>query len=299
MRCLSPILVRNKQGQLVSAPCGQCIHCRLNYARQWSIRIAHERLKYGSNCCFLTLTYSDQFLPADRSVHKSELQKFFKRLRKQLGVKKIRYFACGEYGGLFGRPHYHVCLFGVPVDSKIFRNRHVHYEKGKPCGWHADLDSWRDPDSHEYLGKVHVGSLTPESANYVAGYILKKVKGKYAAEYYANLGIEPEFVLMSRKPGIGEDYVVKHKDYYQVNRYVTIKGTKYPLPRYYVNKAGVKFSPLEAIQTKIDDYKKFHDDCISKGMTHSQMIQYADDLLVQMEKETRAKLKMKGNRHEN
>lgn len=292
MKCLSPLLVKDKYGQLVHAPCGQCIHCRLNYARQWSIRIAHEQLKYGSNCCFLTLTYADEFLPADHSIHKRDLQLFLKRFRKSLGVSKIRYFGCGEYGGKFGRPHYHICVFGVPIDSKIFKNRHVHYEKGKPCGHHCDLSAWP-------YGKVHIGSLTPESANYCAGYILKKVKGKHADEYYSALGIEPEFVLMSRKPGIGQSYVSSHGDYYKVHPYVTIKGCKYPLPRYYVDKSGAKFSPLKALQKRIDDYQKFRDECLAQGMTSAQIIQLAEDKLEYMEKETRARLKMKGNRNEN
>lgn len=293
MKCTSPILVKDKHGLLCHAPCGQCLHCRLNYARQWSIRIAHERLKYGDNCCVLTLTYDDEHLPEDRSVHKSELQKFMKRLRKQVGSKRIRFFGVGEYGGHFGRCHYHCVCFGIPVDSAIFENRHVHYENGKPSGWHCDLASWKN-------GKVHIATLTPESANYVAGYILKKVKGKHASEYYANLGIEPEFVLMSRRPGIGQDYVVAHGDYYKVQPYVTIKGVKYPLPRYYVDKAGVKYNPLEAFQKRIEDWRSFRDDCLAKGMSYMEILKLVEDKLAYAENETRTKLKMKGqNRHEN
>lgn len=295
MRCLYPITVKNATGQFIDVPCGQCIHCRLNQSRQWSIRITHEQLKYGDNSCFLTLTYDDDHLPADCSVHKEHVQLFLKRFRKHLGQKKIRYFGCGEYGDTFGRPHYHVIVFGVPVDADIFRNRHVHYEKGKPCGWHCDLSAWSDPKTYEYYGKVHIGTVTPESANYVASYVVKKVKGKQAKEYYSNLGIEPEFVLMSRRPGIGSDYISSHADYYRTHNFVALKGVKYPLPRYYKEKAEtVSMSDAE-----------FVDMCRRKGIPEDKIPYYRWRKLrgfdvfydwrkaEQMEKNTKARLKIR------
>ena len=285
MRCLYPITVQNKQGQYVNAPCGQCIHCRLNQSRQWSIRITHEQLKYGDRSCFLTLTYDDEHLPADRSIHKRDLQLFLKRFRKQLGQKKIRYFGCGEYGDTFGRPHYHVIVFGVPVDADCFRNRHVHYEKGKPCGWHCDLDSWRN-------GKVHIGTVSSESANYVSGYVLKKVKGPQASEYYSTLGIEPEFVLMSRRPGIGSDYVVSHSDYYSIHRFATIKGVKYPLPRYSVEKVGKKRLSVDKMRDMLRRQgisEDRIDNCVKSICLGFDPL-YTYENAVQSEKNTKARL---------
>lgn len=45
----------------VSIPCGQCIGCRLERARQWAVRCVHEASLYEDNC-FITLTFDDQFL---------------------------------------------------------------------------------------------------------------------------------------------------------------------------------------------------------------------------------------------
>lgn len=48
-------------------------------------------------------------------LRKIDLQNFFKRLRyyvcKRFPSEKVRYFACGEYGPVHFRPHYHVLLF--------------------------------------------------------------------------------------------------------------------------------------------------------------------------------------------
>ena len=61
--------------------CGQCVECRLAYSREWAIRIAHEAQMRGPSC-MLNLTYDDDHLPKFGQLVKSDLQKFFKRLRK-------------------------------------------------------------------------------------------------------------------------------------------------------------------------------------------------------------------------
>ena len=50
---------KNSQGKGLSLPCGRCIGCRLERARQWAVRIMHESKMHDTNC-FLTLTYSRQ-----------------------------------------------------------------------------------------------------------------------------------------------------------------------------------------------------------------------------------------------
>lgn len=47
-------------------------------------------------------------------LRKDDVQKFMKRLRKNLSKydsEKIRYFVCGEYGPVHFRPHFHLLLF--------------------------------------------------------------------------------------------------------------------------------------------------------------------------------------------
>lgn len=62
----------------------------------------------------MTLTYDDDNCPL--SLDKTALQKFWKRFRKLVDVP-IRYFACGEYGSLNWRPHYHALV--LDLISKI------------------------------------------------------------------------------------------------------------------------------------------------------------------------------------
>ena len=88
-------------------PCGQCIGCRLKRSRDWAIRCVHEASLYKHNC-FITLTFDDLHLPANRSISKRDLQLFMKRLRKRFkGFESvmddngniyypIRFFGCGE-----------------------------------------------------------------------------------------------------------------------------------------------------------------------------------------------------------
>lgn len=225
MRCPYPILVKNNFGQVREVPCGQCSACRLNKAREWSCRIMNETV-YHKNSVFLTLTYNDDSLPENGSISKRELQLFLKRFRKSL-PSLIRYFASGEYGDKSKRPHYHLIVFGVGVDDEVFNNkRYVKSAHGYQC----ELDSWP-------YGMVFVGDVTYDSACYVAKYTLKKVRGKGAEEHYANLGIEPEFSLMSTHPGIGTQYMRDNRNRLCRRKCLIGKnGVKYGLPRYYKDK---------------------------------------------------------------
>lgn len=202
-------------------PCGQCAGCRLERSRQWAVRCIHEAQMYDQNC-FLTLTYDVAHLPDDESLHKEDLQKFWKRLRKSLPGIKIRYFACGEYGSKLSRPHYHAIVFNFwPSDAKLWNIRRgtelfvsPSVAKLWPFGFHS------------------IGHVTFESAAYVARYVLKKVNGSQADFYYD--GLEPEYVCMSRKPGIAYDWIRKFSGDVYPQDYIVIRDKfKCRPPKYY------------------------------------------------------------------
>lgn len=215
-------------------PCGKCIGCRLDYARSWSDRmlLEYERTR---KAVFATLTYNAEHLPTVSKVDpdtgelveymtllKRDLQLFMKRLRKHFEDREIRFFACGEYGDLRHRPHYHLIIFGIDLndfpdrrisrmnelkqmcyDSKVFDNlwseRKYEVVDGKKQFYY-------DP-----IGFTLLGEFSEASANYTARYVLKKQLGQDAMVYDI-LGIQRPFTLMSRNPGIGMFFYDEHKD---------------------------------------------------------------------------------------
>lgn len=64
---------------------------------------------------------------------------------------------------------------------------------------------------------------------------MKKLTGK-EAEFYTNFNIQPEFTLMSRKPGIARQYYDEHPDIYKkefINVATEKGGLKFKPPRYF------------------------------------------------------------------
>lgn len=249
MPCYSPVtLYRSRQGRdkvtgkwpLVGVsngyvdmpekvPCGRCIGCRLERSRQWAIRIEYEKQFHEKNC-FITLTYRQDELVyggnTTGTLVPRHLELFWKRLRKEYG-NGIRYFACGEYGGERRRPHYHAAVFGIDFPDKRLAQT---TEAGHDV---YNSDSLNRIWSH---GNCLIGSLTFESAAYVARYIVDKKLGEEAS-FYEQEGIEPEFVRMSRRPGIGSRFYDEFKSDLYPHGYAVIRGgIKSNIPRFFNNK---------------------------------------------------------------
>lgn len=226
MPCLAPITVP-KKGYVdlrVTVACGQCVGCRVDRTQDWTTRIVHEASLHELNQ-FVTLTYDDQHLPANQSLIKADFQNFMKRLRKMHMKEqnaKLRYFAVGEYGDQLERPHYHAVLFGIDFADK---RPHSKNDKGDQLFTSETLDSiW---------GKGHtfIGSVTVQSAAYVAKYCIKKVNGRMAASHYGQR--IPEFAIMSLKPGIGSGWFQKYQAEVYPSDFIVLKGRKRSPPRFY------------------------------------------------------------------
>ncbi|AZL83020.1 replication initiator protein [Apis mellifera associated microvirus 36] len=181
----------------------------------WTIRVLQEH-KQAYTAHFLTLTYEDDHLPysneGEPELDKTHLQKFFKRLRKENAKHapkwQIRYFAIGEYGETFERPHYHAIMFNV------HNNSIEKLAKIWPCGFHQ-------------LGTVGLASI-----HYVTGYIINR---------YADYGSRSKpFALHSRKPGLGNCYLETHAKWHKPSdkelhwrNFTKVNGITNRLPRYY------------------------------------------------------------------
>jgi len=208
-------------------PCGQCIGCRLERSRQWAIRCVHEAQLYDSNC-FITLTYNDDALKhrlasgGSPSLVKSDFQKFLKRLRKKFPGCGVRYFHCGEYGDEGDRPHYHACLFNFDFTDKVLwsvrDNVRLYISPVLQSLWP--------------FGFSTIGDVTFESAAYVARYVLKKITGEKADDHYK--GRTPEYITMSRRPGIAANWVRQFADdVYPADRVVVRGDILCRPPKYY------------------------------------------------------------------
>lgn len=215
--------------------CGHCVECRLAYSREWAIRITHEQMMHERSC-MLNLTYDDDHLPAHGQLFKEDLQKFFKRLRKD-GLK-FRYVASGEYGEKTRRPHFHIALFGVDFDfDRVLFGRAA-------CGDRTYISdrvarNWSDRFGTP-LGNHLIGTLNFESAAYIARYIMKKIKGPNASPMPLAVLDDgeivmpnPEFMLMSK--GIGKSWFREFfmSDVFPTGSVVTAQGSRAPVPRYY------------------------------------------------------------------
>lgn len=195
------------------------------------MRLMHEaKLHDGSS--FITLTFKDEALPDDWSLDIRYWQLFRKALRHRVG--SFRYYGCGEYGGLHGRPHFHAALFGV--DFREDRERIEDSRSGHPQYVSPTLDAaWK------FQGRATISELTFESACYIAGYVRKKVTGEKADDHYWSVDettgeanpIKPEFSFMSRRPGIGAGYFERYgRDVYPRDE-VIARGAACKPPRYY------------------------------------------------------------------
>lgn len=172
----------------------------------------------------------------------------------------IRYFMCGEYGDQLTRPHYHACLFNIAFDDqviwysrdgvKLYRSEQleklwaVRIPKDQEKN-HLLLDEslyFKEADRwYQRLGFCTIGEVTFKSAAYIARYCTKKITGPKAKEHYRRVDIEtgeiyqltPEYVGMSRRPGIGSAWLKKYQADLYPKDYTTHHGVKFKAPAFY------------------------------------------------------------------
>lgn len=238
--CYTPITIKSPyhDNLTIQTPCGKCAECRKKLRDDWFIRFREEAK--GQFARFVTLTYNDENIPFDieddcvihYNVEKSDLQKFFKKMRK---TNKFKYFAVSEYGKL-GRPHYHLILF-----------------------------SKHRIDVTKYWDKGFVKDLPAREGSF-------KYVTKYLLKGFDNVpdGSKQNFSLSSKRPAIGSCFIPKEiDDNVLSNMFYQINEVKYPLPRYYrkkiyerLNDGGetLKRRVIEELENKVtdSDLKKKH-----------------------------------------
>lgn len=182
-----------------------------------------NELQYHEKSVFLTLTFNPENVP--EQIDKRDLQLYFKRVRKELGKRKIKYYACGEYGEKKNRPHYHAIIFGVSAfgkDKELLK------------------EAWP-------YGFVYTGTVTYQSCRYVAKYIQKKYNNDRRIKEYGDRNIP--FQLQSQ--GIGKQFALDNSDRLREELKIPFDGIKHGLPRYYRKKLGIgKNAYVSAIAEK-------------------------------------------------
>lgn len=199
-------------------PCGKCLECRLEYARQWAVRCVHEAQMHDDNS-FITLTYNDENV-GDGRLRYEDFQLFMKRLRRSLHEERVSVFVTGEYGDLRKRPHWHALLFGWRPEDLVFKYSN---ERGDRVYSSERL-------SHLWTSGIsEVGSVTFESAGYCARYAAKKlVHGRDADHDFQPISKK------SSKYAIGKKWLEKYwRDVFHHGRIVLPNGDMCSIPRYY------------------------------------------------------------------
>lgn len=208
--CSRAFIIRKDKPDAAIVPCGKCPECLKRRASQWAFRLGVHSVHQLTGL-FVTLTYDDAFLPqcdAGPGLSKHDLQCFFKRLRK-FSKHKVSYYACGEYGGVTRRPHYHAIIFNVSDDMV-------------QSAWKLDGVS---------LGHTAFGPVNDATIKYVTGYICKSYGRKLSNH------LPPEFSVMSK--GIGLQYLNNsafrfHRE--GMNNFVTDNCVKIAMPRYFAER---------------------------------------------------------------
>lgn len=221
----------NASHKVFKLPCGKCAECKLEYARSWAVRCVHEAKMHEENS-FLTLTYNEESIkelidiPHSIETGKEEyklnyehVQQFMKRLRKTTS-KELGFFATGEYGDRTNRPHWHILIFGwYPTDS---RAQYKNHRGDQIC-------------TSEQLGRLwphgnsNVGTVTFESAGYVARYAAKKL-GTSQDDQSPYKPISKK----SQRNAIGKKFLQRYyEDIFNHGYVVLDNGSRVGIPRYY------------------------------------------------------------------
>lgn len=182
MRCFQPIDYYNRKvGHSYAVPCGRCLACRKRHQSEWVLRMDLER-RYGhwKHVYFVTLTYHDSFCPiaGDKFVlWKDDLKLFFKRFRRYYPEYEFKYFACGEYGDKFDRPHYHLVFYSnenwKTIKDAINHCWSVSVSGDTPVGNGVFSLDRSYSVKRRSIGRITVSSVNMRRIRYCAKYVVK------------------------------------------------------------------------------------------------------------------------------
>lgn len=202
----------------IPTPCGHCVGCRMDNAKAWMVRFTHEmESRKDLKAYFVTLTYSPETCPD--ALVKEDFRKFYNALRfPSYGVRReVIFFACGEYGSLNSRPHFHALLLVPELDDLIPYEFKSYHSRTIDSAW-------------DHKGITDVKEIEPAMISYVVGYVEKKQSDPNWDSYK----VKP-FTLKSR--GLGFSYIDRLTGSPDRKVYGTFGKSHYAaIPRAYLRK---------------------------------------------------------------
>lgn len=173
-------------------PCGKCEACILLRRSIWTQRILAHAKSYPDTSFFCTFTYDPAYVHtgikgyqkegepdylddvltfdiADFQAMKKRIQSDIRYIFRDLPPEerpKLSFFACAEYGEVTLRPHFHCIFFGLPLTFFCTKSEIKHHGAFKRSAYLSK--KWG-------RGFVSIARMNDAMAQYVAGYVLKKV----------------------------------------------------------------------------------------------------------------------------
>lgn len=236
-------------GLLFAYPCGQCTPCRIRRKSCWTLRNILES-QHAVTSSFWTLTLSEQgMLDLASRGPRALIRSFMDALRKsesrQGNSAPIRYFGALEFGGTFGRPHFHMLLYNLVANYR----QPVQYQRGLPRPQLA-ISLWPH-------GSVDIGEHNLATMNYTIEYLTKAQPD----------GSEP-LAFKSIKPPIGFSGLVSQAAFAAMKlrtlpgplSYLMIGTRRYPLDKtardtfcfHFRRLGGVYQSGRNKLEKKVD-----------------------------------------------
>lgn len=174
---------------------------------------------------FITLTFSDKYLPKFESNPNRAIRLFLDRVRKRYG-KSIRHWFTPEFGEEHDRIHYHGILFNVSPDG-------VDYDEF--------MKLWK-------YGFIWLGWCNAKTVNYIVKYVTKESTNNKKLPR-----------IISSK-GIGENYltpenIALHKNEQGLAPYLNVSGYPIALPRFYYDKIFDDDDKISLVRQFMDEPK--------------------------------------------
>lgn len=210
MSCINPLelQIKDRFGHRINikTDCRHCLNCLVKRQQQIEFLAKKELLevyKRGDSASFVTLTYSDDYIPTNENgfttLRRSDVQKWIKNMRRQMeyyNEKKVfKYLYCGEYGdgshsttksGVSTcRPHYHIVFLGLGTNDIRKYTRKL----------------WK-------YGLCDIGELGQGGIRYLMKYMTKAKPDKDVKELREIAGVENPFFYHSI--GLGKKWILEN-----------------------------------------------------------------------------------------